>query len=282
MGCGQISPAPKRHRAVQGAASEDALDSRIKNFDQDRSYQLDRTELRQLLNAVEPASPATDHALDFLMGFHPRLVNEGIRFTVCKYVEYCKRSSFLDEVFDTFDVDKSGTLETEDVHRFLKALADGTSVCQGAEEYAKEEHRVLKLRALACALRCGAVSRSGAGGELQVDRVGFKKILISAMPRQSFEVHCEDRRDAFARIAVWLGLADDDESPRGADSFDESVRPSAAVKADDGAGRAASYTAEYDDPIGRVSDDGASDVRGRVLLARRRGAAHVSSSCALS
>ncbi|KAJ1461912.1 hypothetical protein M885DRAFT_558355 [Pelagophyceae sp. CCMP2097] len=237
----------KRHRLeLQGRldqkVAEDAeeLDGWMQHFDANQNNKLERHELarrrasritRLLLLDLDPGAPAaSEAALDFLLGCHERIISgevdlasvsrKELRATIEKYRDYVRRSAFLDSVFEKFDENGSGALEAGEVHKFLRALADGSCVCQGDAAIERDQAKLFKLRALAKSLKRGVISqrtfRAKAG------RVGFLK--ATAVPaHQSFEVERGDvdwvlsecslrkaravhRDEVFQCIAAWLCL----------------------------------------------------------------------------
>ncbi|KAJ1453977.1 hypothetical protein M885DRAFT_522430 [Pelagophyceae sp. CCMP2097] len=227
------------HRAGVRVRESQEVDEWMTRAGANGRDRLERHELRELLDLVEPNEPrCTNAALDFLLDVHAGACDAAyaesddvtrldgvpraaLRATVAKYREYVRRSKFVQVVFDKFDVDKSGALEPCEVAAFMVALADGSLIAQGDNAVERAQARVYKLRALTASLARGVISQRTF--QTKVDRIGFKHAAVAATCGLSFDVEqgdvdyvlakCDlnsngavDRDEVFSAITAWLSL----------------------------------------------------------------------------
>jgi len=129
-------------RAKVLAAKKQQMESRIQEqveswftkFDADGNNALNKEELRALLTHLHPEKPADDAALDNLMTMaggatsvmplgSTQITKDACMKTIQKYNSYLKDKIQLDSLFNQFDKDGSGTLESSELLNVLKAFA---------------------------------------------------------------------------------------------------------------------------------------------------------------
>uniref|UniRef100_A0A7S0DYV2 EF-hand domain-containing protein n=1 Tax=Phaeocystis antarctica TaxID=33657 RepID=A0A7S0DYV2_9EUKA len=112
------------------------LDLWCTEHDGDGNGEFDRDELRTLLNALHPQQPVEDSMLDELLeratGVYTssltlrgdkngRVTKKALFKTVSQYDSYIKDQKRLDALFDRFDTDRSGQLDTAELLEMMRA-----------------------------------------------------------------------------------------------------------------------------------------------------------------
>lgn len=107
------------------------FDDWFSEFDRNNDRHLDKSELAALLMTIQPDCPPADSTLDRLME-EAKLIGTGepvqrsqLRAILLKNLAYVKEAQFLDNVFERFDQDGSGSLDRDELKGMMFSVSSG-------------------------------------------------------------------------------------------------------------------------------------------------------------